>query len=489
MAAGRPRGIDIAITAAFAALFLAGLAHHAMWRDEILAWMIALTAETPAALFRALHYDGHPGLWHAMLWPVTRLTDEPRAMQAVHGLVGLALIALIGLGSPFSRTERVLLLGGYFIGFEYTVISRNYGIAVLLALLYAHRRVRAPGHILTNTAFLAVLANTNIYAGILAGALALEYAADRWKPTPRPRLILAALLFTAGLAIAVATVWPAADISREITQPLDAALSPGHFLKTALRFAAIGLAPLRAEPFARQFLLFPTARSEISELLPYFAAALALLALVAATMRTQPRLLLVVAFTLAGAASFGHLVYAVAARHWGIVFVAFLACLWMARLRHPGMARWPVLVILGLGGIAGAQAQIMQWSQPFSNATATANWIASSDHAALPLIGIPDTHASAVAALLRRPITMPECDCTARRAIYSTARDGFHRDNLPAALARLVPQEALLVSGWPLRAPEQDAIRAAGLSIELVFAATGAWTGEDFDVFLVRRLW
>ena len=488
MTAGRPRGYDIAITVAFTALLLAGLAHHAMWRDEILAWMIALTADTPAALFRALHYDGHPGLWHALLWPVTRLTDEPRALQAVHGVIGLALIALIGLASPFSRTERVLLLGGYFIGFEYTIVSRNYGIGLLLALLYAHRRVRVPAHILTNTALLACLANTNIYAGILAGALALEYAADRWRPTLRPRLVLAAALFTAGLAIAVATVWPAADISREITQPLDAALSPGHFLKTALRFAAIGLAPLRAEPLARQFLLFPPESSEIRELLPYFAAAVVLLATVAATLRGQPRLLVVVALTLAGATVFGHLVYAVAARHWGIVFVAFLACFWMARLRRPGIARWPVLAILGLGAIAGAQAQIMQWSRPFSNATATANWIATSDYATIPLIGIPDTYASAVAALLRRPITMPECDCTARRAVYSTARDGFRRADLPAALARLVPQDALLVSAWSLRATERDAIRAAGLAIDLVFAATGAWAGEDFGVYLLRRV-
>ncbi len=82
---------------AFAALYLANLTHHTPWRDELLAWMIARTANTPLDLFRALHVDGHPGLWHALLMPVTRFTADPLAMKAVHGAIGLALI---GRGCP-----------------------------------------------------------------------------------------------------------------------------------------------------------------------------------------------------------------------------------------------------------------------------------------------------------------------------------------------------------------------------------------------------
>ena len=173
------RRIDILIAAGFAVLLLANIAHHEMWRDETLAWMIVRTAHSPAGLFAALHYDGHPGLWHLLLWPATWVTTDPVAIKVVHAPIGLAIIGLVALASPFSRLERVLILGGYYLGFEYLVISRNYAIGILLALLHAQARVRAPDKVLLNSALLALMANTNVYAAIFSGVLALDYARER----------------------------------------------------------------------------------------------------------------------------------------------------------------------------------------------------------------------------------------------------------------------------------------------------------------------
>ena len=484
----RPLRIDLLIGGIFATLLLVNIAHHALWRDEIIAWMIALTSATPAELFEALHYDGHPGLWHALLWPLTRITAAPEAMKIVHAGIGLALIFLIAVAAPFSRIEKILLLGGYFISFDYTVISRNYGIGLLLALLYARQRARAPHAILANALLLALLANTNIFACILSMVLALEYVIDRWPRTARTHLAASASIYTAGLALAVATVWPAADRSREITDPLSNLASPGHLLKTFLRFVDIGLVPIRTEAVFGPFMLFAPESAAITALWPQILACLVLIGMVAWIFRHERTLLLVIAATVIGAVLFGHLVYAVAIRHWGIVFVAFTACLWMQRAQRPQRS-WPVLILLGLGAIGGMQAASQQWRLPFSMAGATAAWITQAGLADAPMIGVPDTHAVAVAAYLERPITMLECNCTARRAVFSSARDGFRRDTLPTNLATAVraqPTPSLLVSAWDLRPAELAAIAAAGVSLTLLSTHTGAWGDENFTIYSAR---
>ncbi len=290
MAAERRTGLpDLLITGAFAALFVANIAHHAMWRDEILAWAIAQEARTPLHfILESQRYDGHPALWHTLLWLAGLVVASPVAIKLVHGAIGLALIGLVGLASPFSRLERALLLGGYFMVFEYTVISRNYGIAVLLALLYARCRVSRPEAVIGNAVLLALLANTNVYASILSGALALEYLADRLGRPGRRRLAAGAAIYAASLALVAITVWPAPDQSREITRPLELALSPGHLLKTFLRSLDAGLIPVRIP--GGFFAFYVREGATLTELLPRLLVATALLGALGWIFRRDLRL-------------------------------------------------------------------------------------------------------------------------------------------------------------------------------------------------------
>ncbi|WP_048862633.1 hypothetical protein, partial [Acidisphaera rubrifaciens] len=190
--------------AAAGLLVMVELTRHAMWRDELNAWAIALASPTPAALFRNLHYDGHPGLWHLMLWVTSAVTRNPAALQVVHGAVALALIGFIAWRSPLGRAGTVLLLGSYFVVFEYTVVSRNYGIAMLLALLYAERRACRPDDAVGAAALLGLLANTNVFALILSAGCALEYLIDRMHDAgPRWRGAAARLAGPAALYVAL----------------------------------------------------------------------------------------------------------------------------------------------------------------------------------------------------------------------------------------------------------------------------------------------
>jgi hypothetical protein len=42
------------------------LFRHAMWRDELQAFMLAKASRTPLEPFAKLQYEGHPGLWHLL---------------------------------------------------------------------------------------------------------------------------------------------------------------------------------------------------------------------------------------------------------------------------------------------------------------------------------------------------------------------------------------------------------------------------------------
>jgi len=82
--------------------------------------------------------------------------------------------------------ERVLLLANYFLVYEYAVVARNYGLGLLLGLLYAMARTSAAPRLFTIALILGVMGNANVYAFVLSGLLALEYAWRIWFGPGRP---------------------------------------------------------------------------------------------------------------------------------------------------------------------------------------------------------------------------------------------------------------------------------------------------------------
>ncbi|MBI4794559.1 MAG: hypothetical protein HY790_01735, partial [Deltaproteobacteria bacterium] len=107
------------------------LLRHEMWQDEWQAWLIARESLSIPDLFRNLRYEGHPGLWHLVLFLVSRVTPNPLGMQILHLLVATGAVYVFLKYSPFTRLQKILFILGYFPFYEYTVISRNYGLGVL----------------------------------------------------------------------------------------------------------------------------------------------------------------------------------------------------------------------------------------------------------------------------------------------------------------------------------------------------------------------
>lgn len=105
---------------------------HAMWRDEAQAWLIARASPGLLELRQNLRFEGHPPLWHLVIWPVARLSANIELMKGVTFLLAAAFGALIALGRSFPPLLRPLLLAGFLPIFGYGVLSRPYILGLVL---------------------------------------------------------------------------------------------------------------------------------------------------------------------------------------------------------------------------------------------------------------------------------------------------------------------------------------------------------------------
>ena len=162
----------------FLYLIIAGYtaAHHELWGDEIHSWNIAKGSKNFFELILNTRYEGHPPLWYTILWFVSKLTHNPSSIQLVHFFIASLVVFLLLFYSPLPLSNRVLLPFGYFFLFEYTVLSRNYSIGLLLAFcicLLLNKNLRHK-HLLYYS-LLFLLSNTHLLAALMAVSLHIYF--------------------------------------------------------------------------------------------------------------------------------------------------------------------------------------------------------------------------------------------------------------------------------------------------------------------------
>jgi hypothetical protein len=425
-AARGPRALGLALLL-YAALLGAGMARHELWRDETQAWSVARSSTSPYQLATVeMRYEGHPAAWYLLLWPVTRVTGDPRAMQLVHALVAIALAALWLTCAPFPTWTRLLLLFGYFPLYEWGVLSRNYSLGLLAlfaALAVWPRRRERP---LALGALLALAANSNLYALLLAaafgGALALEQA-RAWRRGRASGKDLRAAALALGIAlcgalVALATLWPPED--RWSGRTPKVGLRP---LVGAAASAWEGWVPLpdpgSLRPWNTNLLEFEPEPASHA-----LRAGLGLALILAGMVSLRRRPLALAFFGLSSGLLFlvTMILWHGFLRHHGHFFWCYVAALWLAA--HEGRAGeerpdpgWSVapgriapalLLVAGLAhGLAGAWLYGLDLARPFSEARAAAAWLRVTAPG-LPIVASRDYLCSPVAAYLDRPLYYPE---------------------------------------------------------------------------------
>jgi hypothetical protein len=175
------------IAAVFFAVSLLNVSAHILWRDEIRIWQFATAASTFAEMHTFMQFEGTPCLWYGALWLVSRVTSNPLGMQLLHVLIATATVFLFTWRAPFSRAAKLLFPLGYFPLFEYAVISRNYGIALLLVLCAAALIGLPRRRPMMLACVLFLLTQTSIWGVGIAGVLFLSAVLEWTVFKPRER--------------------------------------------------------------------------------------------------------------------------------------------------------------------------------------------------------------------------------------------------------------------------------------------------------------
>ena len=334
-AASRP--LKLAMFAAWLALAVLLTARHAYWRDEVRALSLALSGPGLSGMFRAIHGEGHPFVWYALLRAAHVVTGNAMALPVVALAVAAATMLLLVLRGPFAWWIVALLLASDFALHEYSVMARNYGISVLLMFLLAECYPRRLAYGMLPGCLLFLLANTNAHSVLLAGAYLLFWFFElirgqglRWSTAWRD-FAIATIIAAAGVVICLATLYPpandAAAISSQAVTPralAEALLLPGgNFGELLLDM------PRRAAKYLPW--LHPAMLLATSALL--FGATAGLL--------RRPGALLAALASLLAFSLFFTVVYTGYYRHDGLWLYFVISLYWIMLVRGDAAPSWP----------------------------------------------------------------------------------------------------------------------------------------------------
>jgi hypothetical protein len=293
-----PRVAALAILAIFAIATLYVTVHHEPWRDEADSWLVVRDASI-VELFHWTRNVGTPALWQLLLKPLVVLGLPFEAQGILHVALAWAAAAVLLFRSPFTRLTQILLLGSYYLAYEYAVIARSYVLTVLIlwviAAWYPTRHERPVRY----GAAVALLFNTNVHGGLIAAIVAALFLFDR-RRSWSGLLIMAAGGFAAAWQLRPAPDAPFPHVVRNIRpDTVSTAIGSGFFPAVSP-----GLA---------------------------FAAGLLILILLGASMRRRRDALLLLVLTTVALSILYVFVWFGGYRHAGLMFLSAVFAIWIAR--------------------------------------------------------------------------------------------------------------------------------------------------------------
>ncbi len=436
-------------TAIFFIVGLFNILNHEMWRDELQAWLLARESTSVTDLFHNIRYEGHPGLWHLVLFFITRLTHNPVFMQVAHLFMAAGAVFLFVRYAPFRPYQKFLFLFGYYPLYEYAAVSRNYSIGLVLMFavcaVYFHAKPRRRYTIMAVLMFL--LAHTNIYGLLivlcLLGYFLLDILFNRekrqWAGQHKIHLAPAVFIAVVGVVTSLAAIIPPEDT--------------GYAAEWYLTWDA-GRAVEVLGSLYKAFVPIPqnTLHYWDSHLIqsPGLLIALSLFILAAVSLllrRTPAALLLYLGGTL-GFLTFMYIKYIGFLRHQGHLFILLLLSLWLAGEhvfpdtgRHPEESRenpprkrppqkWAtvagglfITLLLAANAYAGLLSSVLDGKYVFSRGKETAGYIKANGWENSFIGGHRDYAMITVTGFLPNPMYYPRSDRMGNYIIWNNQRE------------------------------------------------------------------
>lgn len=199
----------------YATVVAFAILYHEPFVDEAQSWQLARSTSLVNVFQKYLRYEGSPGLWHLLLWVLSKAHLSYAGMHWMCGAIAVAGVSILVLKGPLPRYLKLSLPFTYFLLFQYAVVARNYVLVPLILFLLASRWKKSS--IVVIAFLLGLLANATLHAAVISGGLAVVYAIEGIgdgsfrSSAKRQELLFSALLLLCFYAIAVWTTWPPHD--------------------------------------------------------------------------------------------------------------------------------------------------------------------------------------------------------------------------------------------------------------------------------------
>jgi hypothetical protein len=347
--------------------------HHELWGDELHSWNMAKTSNNFLELIQNRRYEGHPPVWHIILWTITRFTHNPEYMQWLHLCIAVVAVYFVLFRSSLPFIIRMLIPFGYYFLYEYAVLSRNYMPGVLAGFLLCIVLQKDFRYKLGVYYFLLlVMSYTHLLALILAGCIHLYFLLSAIELKKKPAFFILNILL--GFIIFVSAIYL-------IRPPADSDLSVGSWISrwnTSQLIISIQ-APLRAfvplpawweyNFWNKQFLLDLNEQFKVLKILnPLLALTLALLGVY--ILKGDRKSLLLYLTNVAATLIAGNIYPLISQRYTGFIFIGFIVALWLHCNHKPLSISKKRLVglLLVVQLISGIFIVAKDINLPFSNA-------------------------------------------------------------------------------------------------------------------------
>ncbi|MGB3405705.1 MAG: hypothetical protein WBA77_23700 [Microcoleaceae cyanobacterium] len=492
-----PSLIENSIIIAFLLFGFVGVLHHEMWRDEFQAWLLARDSNTLIELFYNMQYEGHPGLWHLCLYGLTQITHNPLIMQIFHLFISIMIVCLIVKFSPFPPLHKFLLSFGYYIFYEYTIISRNYNLGVLFVVLFCISYSRNKVKPILLSILLALMANTNAFALILSFAFSLTlvdyfYRQVQVNQLKQQKLFASIAILLLGWGISILQIIRPLISEEKIIRPLEVTTQQVQSNFSILReikqlittFINIwrSYVPIPLElnnKFWNTNILihnqsFP---SIVGVSLGAVIAAFASLCLLLFVIKLlhQKRLILTIYILGTGSIiSFNYLIFKGEMRHRGHLFILLIACIWLLYKEFAQMQKHTLIqknkklisqfltVILSIHLLAGLHAYSIDLFYTFSIGRETAQYIKDNNLDNFLIISQRDRQGAVLSGYLDRQIYYPD-----RGEFGSFWKTEVKMKDIAIVedVIRDNPDQTLLVLTYPLK---NDSVFSADIDVKEV---------------------
>lgn len=161
----------------FSAFSILLIIRHEYWEDEVVSWLFASEANNFKELIFNLKADSsHPYLWFILLYVLSHyISSNIEIMKVLHLAISIISAFLILKFFPFNKIIKVLTIFSYLLFYEYSIISRNYALGVLLIIIFCIIYKDKKKNFLFIVIILFLLGQVNIFTFIISIGLTITF--------------------------------------------------------------------------------------------------------------------------------------------------------------------------------------------------------------------------------------------------------------------------------------------------------------------------